>query len=1382
MESLTWQGGPVPVQYMDDGTDSGCDLETSVFLEEHAIRRTIIYSGRNSKHSSSDDHSLPTELSTDHSSPGVLKIFGGTIVPGVEYKSVLASCRSTAPELVKQALERYGLSATLHDEYVLCDVVGRANAGSTRRLDVNNKVKQEPRWKRMCSRILSDKDRPLFLQKFWRPSDGFCRRYELRRKMEVIDSMGDDDTYGLNENARKISFSKLRPGAIPFFVPWTQSLDRLRDEYDLEGSSSSNSWTCNNNNQNNLMRSISFDVKGQRTDVSLPSKTGSDHVLAPISRPFLLTLRGYDVNKDSLFYILEGKTMLVCCPDGAVMNKPCMTLSAPDINPQHCHIHLKRSSYSHLSGALHHNYCLEVECNLTSNIRVNGSAVVGRETLQAGDIISIGNYYVFLFKDFTAGNDIPSDLPWISSSSDDIFSDSMRRKQNNAKRHQNVVHVPPLMLGSTDDNISITTMESQGTEVQREKFRFAYSREKEDELVNAIGAVIRLDQTNFVLAPAYLYSMCIQFSCVRFDPYQIRNLLLRILAAVTESAAAISKALKENKFNSGLVRSRRHPSVSEDFLREMLQWISNCVQLILYLRADNFRLPRTSVTRGSPLDSDVHAAFRDLATGLEEIVVFCFQQSIYTITKALYLLLPILLDGNPFTEDAGSRHGVGKVIAILDSVAGLVVSLRLHNDVIKQLFMYIFFFCSTSVFNRLFLKEPDAAEQYYTWAAGVRIKANLGKLEEWAIRNNLDEEFEHLFERLITVAEFLSTSKALLEKYDWLTMKKHFHPLNEAQLYRLLSGYHADRHIMPENWHPSPEDVELALREDEVMLDLSGHPAFLLPTEGCDIDLMHPPDAGQFWALFKQLYAQFGLSEDESDIGLSPGNTPRFTGNFPKVELQKSFFCQTSSSRSRTMSPHRKVQFVADTDSSTQSTPRGRKTPNGVVPGSSPNLLSKVTDKNKTTAPVKPKRNLLKSNLSPRQTDSPDKRLDMLINKSGSPVMAGGDVTDRSEPESVTMDTSTSPVGMHTDTIPVVSSKSMSIEEAAVKADNPEYTRNSANAIRVSAPPPVPPRQPMNEVSREKPTGRRVQRSVSDILGRPDMYQDSCIDSEQRSDFDRMGNHTDDEQGKISARSGYHTDGEQNNSSARSGYHTDGEQNKSFAKSRNHTDGEQTKSSARSEYRADGEQSKNSTRSGNHMDGEQDKSAAKSGYHTKGEKDRNSTSYHTDGELALDRNGNDEEEEFCSKDLMLSVNKQILEAHKQHSEQALPVALPRSPTNIHVEERFDMSTSSRLSSNPVFSVNVRKGNQGLGLGLIDGLYTPLRLAGIYIRKVLPDSPAALSGSLHVGDRLLCVNGKSIVGADYQSAMRLIKASGENLTLLVAKGNRSIAGKISSTNC
>ncbi|KAK1885940.1 Ras-associating and dilute domain containing protein [Dissostichus eleginoides] len=52
----------------------------------------------------------PAELSTQSSAPGVLKIFGDEICAGANYKSVLATPRSSAQELVKEALDRYSLN------------------------------------------------------------------------------------------------------------------------------------------------------------------------------------------------------------------------------------------------------------------------------------------------------------------------------------------------------------------------------------------------------------------------------------------------------------------------------------------------------------------------------------------------------------------------------------------------------------------------------------------------------------------------------------------------------------------------------------------------------------------------------------------------------------------------------------------------------------------------------------------------------------------------------------------------------------------------------------------------------------------------------------------------------------------------------------------------------------------------------------------------------------------------------------------------------------------------------------------------------------------------------------------------------------------------
>lgn len=48
----------------------------------------------------------PSELSNHITAPGILKIFGTEICEGANYKSVLATTRSSAKELVKEALAR----------------------------------------------------------------------------------------------------------------------------------------------------------------------------------------------------------------------------------------------------------------------------------------------------------------------------------------------------------------------------------------------------------------------------------------------------------------------------------------------------------------------------------------------------------------------------------------------------------------------------------------------------------------------------------------------------------------------------------------------------------------------------------------------------------------------------------------------------------------------------------------------------------------------------------------------------------------------------------------------------------------------------------------------------------------------------------------------------------------------------------------------------------------------------------------------------------------------------------------------------------------------------------------------------------------------------
>ncbi|XP_068434289.1 ras-associating and dilute domain-containing protein-like [Clinocottus analis] len=88
----------------------------------------------------------------------------------------------------------------------------------------------------------------------------------------------------------------------------------------------------------------------------------------------------------------------------------------------------------------------------------------------------------------------------------------------------------------------------------------------------------------------------------------------------------------------------------------------------------------------------------------------------------------------------------------------------------------------------------------------------------------------------------------------------------------------------------------------------------------------------------------------------------------------------------------------------------------------------------------------------------------------------------------------------------------------------------------------------------------------------------------------------------------------------------------------------------------------------------------------------------------------------------------------------------------------------------VFAVELHRGPHGLGLALVDGTKTQLQMSGIYVKSLVPDSPAARCQKLRTGDRILAVNGVSVVGMEYDAGRELIRSPGDSLRLLVAKSH------------
>ncbi|EHH17118.1 Ras-associating and dilute domain-containing protein [Macaca mulatta] len=115
------------------------------------------------------------------------------------------------------------------------------------------------------------------------------------------------------------------------------------------------------------------------------------------------------------------------------------------------------------------------------------------------------------------------------------------------------------------------------------------------------------------------------------------------------------------------------------------------------------------------------------------------------------------------------------------------------------------------------------------------------------------------------------------------------------------------------------------------------------------------------------------------------------------------------------------------------------------------------------------------------------------------------------------------------------------------------------------------------------------------------------------------------------------------------------------------------------------------------------------------------------------------------------------------------------------EDESPPAPSSRSSSTEdfcyVFTVELERGPSGLGMGLIDGMHTRLGAPGLYIQTLLPGSPAAADGRLSLGDRILEVNGSSLLGLGYLRAVDLIRHGGKKMRFLVAKSDVETAKKI-----
>ncbi|XP_016296336.1 ras-associating and dilute domain-containing protein [Sinocyclocheilus anshuiensis] len=771
----------------------------------------------------------PSELSNHITAPGILKIFGTEICEGANYKSVLATTRSSARELVKEALARYSLSKEDADDYVLCDVIGC----------VGNQC-----WRTECVRVVGDHEKPLLLQSLWKPREGFARRFEIQRKATVEENNSKDQdtvTAGINAQARKLQKTRCRGKSVPLdvcvsddAVDGRHNLFKSLSDTDLTAEAQS---TCTERTQEEDPEAEAEADKATQCPANEREETESSDDSAtqysihpPLDFPYFLLLQGFSYRQDFVINALINS----CTVFGRHVEQPHnetesdgdrMNLWAPDLLPDHCSV--TRASAAGRSGT-------ETRLKPLNRAKVkrNGAVIKHEVELQSGDIIALGDHYLFMYKDPTC--------PKVATPAE--VAQMSRR--------------PPLCK-------SCVRARACFRDVDGAELLLPYDVEHESMVLKEIFSLVERDPAAHKLTAAFLLCLCLQQSAAHFSMPALRRLLLQMASELQTIVWEKAKELAALQPEISESDAADWPSGADRLiqgLEPLVLWMSNSVQILHFIHQEVPRLLHGVSQEEEEEEEDciavlelrlssVRSASEEAMTVLEEVLMFTFQQCVYYLTKMLYPFLPGVLDSHAFS-DSGQLQVSSQVRRVLDVCSQSLRLLRafdVHPDISAQLFSYLFFFINALLFN--LLMERGSGGAFYCWSRGVQVRANLDLLMDWAHGAGLADLAHTYLLKLSSAVNLLATPKENLLQMSWKALRMEFPSLNAAQLHHILREYEP-RRSCPAGWTPSGDEDE-ALATADILESFDQHPPLILPADGFILQLRRAISETQ---LITQLY------------------------------------------------------------------------------------------------------------------------------------------------------------------------------------------------------------------------------------------------------------------------------------------------------------------------------------------------------------------------------------------------------------------------------------------------------------------------------------------------------------------------------------------------
>ncbi|XP_038064126.1 ras-associating and dilute domain-containing protein-like isoform X2 [Patiria miniata] len=810
-----------------------------------------------------DEASTPVkEVASEDSAPGLLKIFGDKICPNATYKSVLASAQSSAVALVKVVLERYSLCVNTFEDYVLCDVIGYYKANpekASRILGISEDFEEKQEWITECMRVLGDDDRPLAVKSYWKPEVGFARRFEIRRRADISVPDTDTITHGINLNAKRLQMTRAnRALTDASLASFPEDQDRMSEDL----SSSSEQEIMSEEPQRQLSQSQSEKEETEGSNEQLPLCS----LLPPQDFPYLLTLHGDSPESDQILYLLDSISCLIGhTPDA----KADVELDSCDVNQEHCRILTQYNSND--DNANHNPFDMSLEPVEDSKVFINGTAVSQRTKVNTGDLIGIGDHYLFLLKNPLAQLTAESPLTRLLSLA------------NQSDSWTHLTNLPnPEMVSQPKYASPRIASKAQEYSADKRRLKLSYAMRHEDELLRWIASLLasgspKIDGSDeFVLSLAYLTCMCVEHSAYNFHQERTKRLMMKV--------ASLIQALAWDKTKEMARTQPEKPSDVQSAMEALLPdlqlivcLLTNALEILNFLQSSmGDYVAMSQGTRPNTDGDEVESSLGiedEALVELEEVVMYTFQQTVYYLTKTLYISIPNFLDTNPFADDGDDddvkTKGMDSVLMVFQMTFDLMRDLGVHPEITSQLFAYLLFFTNASLFNMLVERGADG--KFYKWSKGAQIRGNLDVLEAWVQDHGLQDQSKFLT-RVSMAIDLLATPKVQLIQANWSSLQSDFSELNTVQLHHFLSQYQlATNQSRPTHWHPPAEEMKSATDTENLLEPFDNHPALALPNHGFELDLQQPITSQHFINQLQELkrrflYITFSTgSEDKTD-------------------------------------------------------------------------------------------------------------------------------------------------------------------------------------------------------------------------------------------------------------------------------------------------------------------------------------------------------------------------------------------------------------------------------------------------------------------------------------------------------------------------------------